>query len=195
MKEEKKQQRDTQTQEPVQPDAAEEAKKARRKSLYTMLLLCALLVGGFFLHSFLNEQQQKAQNQGFRNADFAPDVAEDNALLRQFQADFANCKKVLRACEEDVTDDGRKDLIVIYRTDEGDTRTVVCQNNEEGIRYSEPIPGPIENQQIQFKNIDKEGEIEFIISGEKKGAVGYAIYRMIDGEPIDLFGDGMAECC
>ena len=64
-----------------------------------------------------------------------------------------------------------------------------------GIVYSEPIPGPIENQQIQFKDIDKEGPIEFIVSGEKNGAVGYAIYRMIDGQPIDLFGEGMADCC
>ena len=42
---------------------------------------------------------------------------------------------------------------------------------------------------------DKEGEIEIIITGEKKGAVGYAIYRMIDGQPVDLFGEGMEDCC
>ena len=44
-------------------------------------------------------------------------------------------------------------------------------------------------------SIDKEGEIEIIITGEKKGAVGYAIYRMIDGQPVDLFGEGMEDCC
>ena len=90
--------------------------------------------------------------------------------------------------------DGRKDLVVVYHTEDL-TRMVVCQNNEGGLVYSEPIPGPIENQQIQFKDIDKEGPIEFIVSGEKNGAVGYAIYRMIDGQPIDLFGEGMADCC
>ena len=56
-------------------------------------------------------------------------------------------------------------------------------------------PATIENQKIQFKNIDKEGEIEIIVTGEKKGAVGYAIYRMIDGEMVDLFGEGMEDCC
>ena len=61
--------------------------------------------------------------------------------------------------------------------------------------FSDPIPSPVENQKIQFKNIDKEGEIEIIITGEKKGAVGYAIYRMIDGQPVDLFGEGMEDCC
>lgn len=48
---------------------------------------------------------------------------------------------------------------------------------------------------IQFKNIDEEAEMEFIVSGEKDGAAGYAIYRMIDGQPMDLFGDGMEDCC
>ena len=37
--------------------------------------------------------------------------------------------------------------------------------------------------------------MEFIVSGEKNGAAGYAIYRMIDGAPVDLFGDGMEDCC
>ena len=66
---------------------------------------------------------------------------------------------------------------------------------EEDVTYTEPIPAPIENQGIQFKNIDEEAEMEFIVSGEKDGAAGYAIYRMIDGQPMDLFGNGMEDCC
>ena len=57
------------------------------------------------------------------------------------------------------------------------TRTVAVIDSGDGVKFiifTTPIPGPIENQKIQFKNIDKEGEIEIIVTGEKKGAVGYA---------------------
>ena len=30
---------------------------------------------------------------------------------------------------------------------------------------------------------------------EKDGEVGYAIYRIIDGELINLFGEDMEDCC
>lgn len=172
-----------------------EQRKKKRHPLFYPAIILGLLIIGFALSNYLNAQEELRQAQSFRNANYAPQAADDHALLVQFLTDFPECEAVLRACEEDVTDDGRKDLVVIYRTTDKLTRMIVCQNNEEGIAYSEPVPGPVENQQIQFKNIDKTGPIEFIVSGEKKGAVGYAIYRMIDGEPVDLFGEGMADCC
>lgn len=58
-----------------------------------------------------------------------------------------------------------------------------------------PTRAPIENQAIRFFNMDQEGEMEFICTGEKDGQVGYAIYRIIDGELIDLFGEDMEDCC
>ena len=100
---------------------------------------------------------------------------DSNQILGKFKEQFPEASVVL-ACEEDVTDDGCKDLIVIY-TEKELTRTVAVIDSGDGVNYnfSTPIPGPIENQKIQFKNIDKEGEIEIIVTGEKKGAVGYAI--------------------
>ena len=93
----------------------------------------------------------------------------------------------------------KKDLLIIYKEnseEEGKiTRLVIAVAQENGCTYTEPIPAPIDNQGIQFKNIDEENEMEFIVSGEKNGAAGYAIYRMIDGAPVDLFGDGMEDCC
>ena len=175
-------------------EAKPQAAKKKKGPVFYLVLVVMVLLAGFGVSVFLNQKAEEQKSRGFRNANYAPNVEEDHELLLQFQKDFPDCWQVLRACEEDVNDDGRKDLVVVYRT--GDlTRMVVCQNNEGGIVYSEPIPGPIENQQIQFKDIDKEGPIEFIVSGEKNGAVGYAIYRMIDGQPIDLFGEGMADCC
>lgn len=138
------------------------------------------------------ERQTKAVK---REIPYAEQAEEDNTILQVFRKQFPEAE-VLLACEEDVTDDGCKDLVVIYRR-QGLTRTVVVVDSGDGKQYSfsEPVPAPVENQKIQFRNIDKEAEIEFIITGEKKGTVGYAIYRMIDGQPADLFGEGMEDCC
>ena len=126
--------------------------------------------------------------------DYAPMVADDNPALQFFREKFPE-REVVLACEEDITDDQLQDLLVIYRENEH-TRLVVLIAQDDGDWYISPeIPAPVENQKIRFKNIDKEAEMEFIISGEKEGAVGYAVFRMIDGEIKDLFGEGMEDCC
>lgn len=164
-------------------------------------IVAVVLVGAFLIHSVLEDKQNQKQitkgeaQESRRTVEYAESVEEDNRLLKAFTEKYEEASVVL-ACEEDVTDDGLKDLVVIYKA-EGLTRTVVVMDSGDGenFAFSTPIPAPIENQKIQFKNIDKEAEIEIIITGEKKGAVGYAIYRMIDGEPADLFGEGMEDCC
>jgi len=164
-----------------------------------VILLFLLLIAGFMIKNGLEEkhEEQVAEEDSVfaRRMEYAESVKEDNKILLAF-LEFVPDADVQIACEEDVTNDGLKDLVVIYK--KGDlTRTVVVIDSGDGENYefTEPIPGPIENQKIQFKNIDKEDEIEFIIMGEKNGAVGYAIYRMIDGVPTDLFGEGMEDCC
>lgn len=161
-------------------------------------LVVLIVVGGFFLNGMLEEKQQEKEEQqrlSQRNIVYAESVTEDNKILKAF-LEHTPGAEVQIACEEDVTDDGCKDLVIIYKKDDL-TRTVIVVDSGDGENYefTEPIPGPIENQKIQFKNIDKEGVIEFIITGEKNGAVGYAVYRMIDGIPTDLFGEGMDDCC
>ena len=164
-------------------------------------LIVVILVVGFLIRGRLEETHQiqtEAETEEdvmSKRADYAESVGEDHKILKAF-LEYMPGADVQIACEEDVTDDGCKDLVVIYKKD-GLTRTVIAIDSGDGVNYdfTEPIPGPIENQKIQFKNIDKEGENEFIITGEKNGAVGYAIYRMIDGVPTDLFGEGMEDCC
>ncbi len=97
-----------------------------------------------------------------------------DSILQVFKNTYPTAE-VLLACREDVTDDGLDDLVVICKMEEGN-RTIVGTDKGDSTNYdfSDPIAAPVENQKIQFKNIDKEGEIEIIITGEKKGAVGYA---------------------
>lgn len=74
-------------------------------------------------------------------------------------------------------------LIALYTDDTGT------------LQETPPIPAPRENQHIRFFNMDKLSEIETLITGEKNGQVGYAIYRIMHGEMINLFGEGMEDCC
>lgn len=140
------------------------------------------------------ELKKEEQALGNREKVFAPMAAEDNAILQYFKEKFPE-RKVILACEEDITDDQLKDLLVIYKENDLTRIIAICDNGDDTYYISPEVPAPVENQTIRYKNIDKEAEIEFIISGEKKGAVGYAIYRMIDGEIKDLFGENMEDCC
>ena len=76
--------------------------------------------------------------------------------------------EVLLACREDVTDDGLDDLVVICKMEEGN-RTIVVTDKGDSTNYDFQIRYLHRQRiRIQFKNIDKEGEIEIIITGEKK---------------------------
>lgn len=142
-----------------------------------------------------------------RDLMYAENVSEDHPVLQKFKEAFPNVK-VLLACEEDLTNDGCKDLVVIYNTPEKDDKssstsadggyirlTVAIDSGDgESYTFTDPIPAPIENQKIQFQNIDKADEIEFVLQGQKGAKVGYGIYRIMDGAPINLFGEGLEEC-
>lgn len=171
--------------------AGEKTVSPKRTAL-GILAVALACIAAFAASRFLKEREE-ADSAGRREMTFAPMVAEDNAALAAFRARYPE-RNVVLACQEDVTDDGLSDLLVIY-TEGTLTRFVTAIAGEAGYTDTDPIPAPVENQGIQFKNIDKKDEMEFIVSGEKKGAAGYAIYRIIDGQPKDLFGDGMNDCC
>ena len=143
-----------------------------------------------------------------RGLNYAENVAEDHPILQVFKTAFPNVK-VLLACEEDLTNDGCKELVVIYNTPEKDEhiaystmvdggyiRLSIAIDSGDGVNYTftDPIPAPVENQRIQFQNVDKTDEIEFVLQGQKGAKVGYGIYRVMDGAAINLFGEGLEEC-
>lgn len=169
-----------------------------KKNWIRAIIVVVLIVAAFLIRNTLEEKEVKKQATGEgtkRESDYAESVKKDNPILAVFTKEYAEAQ-VLLACEQDVTNDGNSDLVVIYRLHKL-TRTVVLTDsgNHKDYTFSQAVPAPIENQKIQFKNIDKEAETEIIITGEKKGAVGYGIYRVIHGELSDLFGEGMEDCC
>ncbi len=57
------------------------------------------------------------------------------------------------------------------------------------------VPAPVSNQIITFKDIDEKLPMEFIVQGMKGTKIGYAVYRIEQGKLVDLFGEGMEDCC
>lgn len=191
------------------------------KSTKGKIVLVIILLGmGFFMRVQLEnlyevKQEKETSVKNYedgtrvgRELEFAENVSEDNLLLQGFYKQFPTAK-MLVACEEDLTDDGLKDLVVIYNTPEKDEhspntqlvdggyiRMVVVMDTGDGISYkfTKPIPAPVENQRVRFQNIDKKEETEFVLQGQKGANVGYGIYRVIDDAAVNLFGEGMEDC-
>lgn len=198
-------------------------KKSFFKSTGAKVLTIVLVVlAGFLIRGRLDglyEKQQTRQGAGEvnvysdgervgRSLVYAENVPEENQILQVFRA-WQPEADVLVACEEDLTDDGLKDLVVIYATAEDDEhvgsenlgkhkhiRLTVAIDSGDGVNYefTDPIPAPVENQKIQFQNIDKKEETEFVLQGQKDNKVGYGIYRVVAGETVNLFGEGMEDC-
>ena len=139
-----------------------------------VILAVVVVVIAFAARSMLENKHEESKidkqtaGKTMRETSYAKTVPEDDPILNVFKNAYPTAE-VLLACREDVTDDGLDDLVVICKMEEGN-RTIVVTDKGDSTNYdfSDPIPAPVENQKIQFKNIDKEGEIEIIITGEKR---------------------------
>lgn len=104
-------------------------------------------------------------------------------------------QSVLTFTVEHFNEDELEDAVVVYQNEEGHKRFVVVYSEDGTYKMSEERPAPVENQKIVNKNIDDEPPMEFIISGSKNGHYGYSIFRLDGGTVVDLFGEGMEDCC
>ncbi len=197
--------------------------KSFLKSTKMKLLLAVLVVfAGFLIRGQLDslyDRRQTRQGAGQVNVysdgervgralAYAENVPEDHEILQAFHREYPKAD-VLAACEEDLTDDGLRDLVVIFATEEDDEHVgskvqgkhkhirltvAIDSGNGADYQFTDPIPAPVENQKIQFQNIDQKGEMEFVLQGQKDNKVGYGIYRIVEGETVNLFGEGMEDC-
>ncbi len=97
--------------------------------------------------------------------------------------------------EADVNADGDKDTVLIYKNESKKCFLTVILVQGRGFTFLPPVPAPVENQRIQFKDIDNKAPLEFIVSGSKGANTGYAIFRIEEGKVNDLFGQDMDRCC
>lgn len=113
---------------------------------------------------------------------------------KHFSAAFED-KKPLLTGVNDINNDGLEDLIVIYQDTSTTNKMIAIWEEEGNVIISEPTPAPVENYRIEWKDIDDKAPIELIVSGAKGVNVGYAIYRWEKGNFVNLFGEGMEDCC
>ncbi len=104
-------------------------------------------------------------------------------------------KKLIKYEFKDLNDDGREDLLVLYQVSKEKNMMCVILNFVDHYIETNEVPAPVSNQVIHFKNIDEKPPMEFIVQGMKGAKVGYAIYRIENGQLVDLFGEGMEDCC
>ena len=158
------------------------------------VILVVIIVISIILLSFLRKHLKETSKTYLRNSEtFAKPVQNNNELLIEFKKMFKE-RKVILACEEDINSDNFKDLVVISKLKD-EISTIAILKIQDKYETTIPIPAPRENQYMKFFDMDKNGTMEILITGEKKGQVGYAIYKYEEGKLIDIFGEGMEDCC
>ncbi|WP_099188975.1 Cys-Cys-COOH (seleno)protein SaoC [Tepidibacter mesophilus] len=121
-------------------------------------------------------------------------IEKDNPLLNYFE-EWNPDNMVIKCAYEDVDNNNTKDLVVVYSVSKDKNKMKIVIDNNGKYEFTEEVDAPRENQNIKFKNIDAKDQIEIIVSGSKNGAVGYAIFRVVDMKIINLFGQDMEDCC
>ena len=146
-------------------------------------ILCTLFI--FILISCNNSTENIKSADGINN----------NDLYQVYINKYAD-KELLTFLEGDFSGDNIDDLIIIYRESEYSNKLVGIYKDSNGkILMTDPIPAPIENYIIKFYNIDEKVPNEILVSGQKGAHIGFAVYRLENGEFISLFENGMANCC
>lgn len=156
----------------------------KNKKIITSIIVVMVFIIGMcgFIY---DRNQEKREELG---------VESDNELLKYFKSKYPE-NEVIKCGYEDLNNDGRKDLVVIFNKTERKNGMVVIIDKESDYEVSEEVPAPLENQKIEFKNIDETPPMEFIVSGSKDGKFGYAIFRLEGLKIRDLFGESMEDCC
>ena len=102
---------------------------------------------------------------------------------------------MIKYARADLNNDGRQDVVVIYRIAKDANRMRVILDLGDKYSDTNEVPAPLYDQSIVFRDIDKKPPLEFIVQGRKGAKIGYAIFRIENNQLIDIFGEGMEDCC
>ncbi len=153
-----------------------------RQRILVMLLGTALMIV-----SCSDRRENKASNQ-------AIDRSLGGTLLQHFEQTYPGLE-LIKIARNDLNGDGRGDLIVMYRVSGEKNMMRVILDLGDGFLATNEVPAPMEDQIIQFRDIDKKPPLEFIVQGSKGNKTGFAVFRIEDNQLVDLFGEGMEDCC
>jgi len=103
-------------------------------------------------------------------------------------------REIIKWVEADFNDDGRQDCIVLYLIGEDKNMMRVILDLESGYFETNEVPAPHSDQVIQLRDIDRKPPLEFIVQGPG-GKDGLCGFRIEENRLVDLFGEGMEDCC
>ncbi|MFV0438884.1 MAG: Cys-Cys-COOH (seleno)protein SaoC [Desulfopila sp.] len=126
--------------------------------------------------------------------DFTAAALSENEMLQFFSRRHPG-QTILKYAQADLDNDNRDDLIVIYRLSPQRNEMSIIHFPQDRPTETNAVPAPVTDQIIQFRDIDDKPPLEFILQGRKGAKVGYAIFRIEEGQLVDLFGEGMEDCC
>ena len=89
---------------------------------------------------------------------------------------------------------GGEDAVVIYRSG-SKCYLVAVLDLPGGFQVTDPLPAPVSDQQITVGDVQDKNPNEIIVSGEKNGAYGYAIYSLDQNQLLIIYSAGMDQCC
>lgn len=150
-----------------------------------------------------------------QNTGFAALSPEEQAAVTEFlqtHSPLPEKDRLILCKAADLNDDGIPDIIIIYapapgtqpvKDHDGNAACVLLatKNETAGLpssltwRMTNSVPAPMERQSIQIKDIDNKPPLEFIIMGSKGGRTGLGVYRIVNDQIENLFGESMDECC
>lgn len=157
--------------------------------MHIQSIIIAFLFFGACLHACSSGEPQEGDQK-----EFGQTVLQSNPALQYFvnnHPDFS----VIKYATADLNNDGRNEVVVIYRLNKNKNMMSIIQDFETGYTETNAVPAPVSDQMIQFRNIDDKPPLEFILQGRKGAKIGYAIFRIENGRLVDLFGEGMQDCC
>lgn len=156
-----------------------------KKLITKFSIVLFIILAGFIFSKNNNKLMEKERTNKIEN-----NINKDVILL--FNTTFNS--SIILAKEMDVNKDGNTESFIIYKNN-NKTWLTVGYRLEGQIMFSQPIPAPMEGQEIIFNDYDKDGIIEFIVSGYKEDKLGYGVYKFLNFKVIDIFSEGMKECC
>ena len=178
--------------------AASPSKPSKRRMPFLAKLVIGVVVvvvALIALSALRQNLEEKSDAYIAEDNTWAEMVSLDDPALQQVLEHYPN-EELCLACAADITDDGLTDLIVITRDDKKAYTTPFIADSENSWHELERTLAPYQNQRIRFFDMDKDGVNETLITGDRDGRVGYAVYRITsDGEFVDIFGENMEDCC
>ncbi len=91
--------------------------------------------------------------------------------------------------------DDQEDAVIIYRSGAKCSMVAVTNLPNSGFQVTDPVAAPVSDQQITIGDVENKNPNEIIVSGQKNGAYGYAIFVLDKNRLLNLYSAGMDQCC